>query len=79
MKRVWNTICKRFDCDKCGDQWDIGEKHACAIEHKKFYEWDIYWVTLSQKEKDIWRKEFQVSIDYDKYSDVSEYAFKNKK
>jgi hypothetical protein len=78
MKRQWNTICKRFDCSVCGNQWDIGEKHTCQVEHRKFYEWDVYWNSLTPKERDEWRNKFNNSIDYDKYEDVSKYAFENK-
>ncbi len=78
MKRVWNTLYKRFECPQCLQEWHIGEKHTClnnGVETREDFE---YWDKLSTKEKNEWRRKFNNAIDYDNYSDVSDYAYKKK-
>ena len=72
-KRILNSVYKRFECLKCGEIWEIGEKHQCKKDIHSIE--DMFWDNLTTKEKQGYRKEFAASDDYGNYDSVSKWLY----
>lgn len=75
MKRIWNTVYKRFECKNCGEEWGFKEIHECKKASLSIV--DIRWAELNQAQRDNYRKEFNALSDseYAKYDSVCDFAF----